>query len=430
MTSECACEDALSADERTRRTSAPAGALRIVGMPQADPDRWRHLQERWRRWAHSFMLSDPRMQVNQAMFPGFYSNDHSGRPSWVTGVDADALFNVFRPTSYEAIRKMWLGIGTGKGLNIKGKSAKQGALSAFVPYMQISQNEDVPLVAIGPSSARIRLYFQSEAARNEVVARLNGVRAEIMAEVEAASFSLGHKAVQAATQTTSAIASTTQHAISAASRLAHHSGHGHGHGHDQNSAAAHHTSASKKTNTGLGKTSIANAFHHHRHNPPSAAEPATTEPNAAPSAAPSAEPTVEPATNSHLKLSFSLGKTTSVAGAFRHHHPPPAAAPAASAPSSDEPVIDPAAEAAAQMIQRYGRGRIVRTRHEQGKASHKASAQMRRRWFMAKPTIELLDGFAPAAYGIDVPERITRKIRLHVAAALLHIFWSTPCRPS
>ena len=33
-------------------------------------------------------------------------------------------FSVWRPVSNDAIRKMWLGEGVGKSLNIKGKSAK------------------------------------------------------------------------------------------------------------------------------------------------------------------------------------------------------------------------------------------------------------------------------------------------------------------
>lgn len=36
------------------------------------------------------------------------------------------VFTVWRPTSEEAIKNMMLGIATGKGLDIKGKSAKKG----------------------------------------------------------------------------------------------------------------------------------------------------------------------------------------------------------------------------------------------------------------------------------------------------------------
>lgn len=40
--------------------------------------------------------------------------------------DRANVFTVWRPTSDEAIKNMMLGIATGKGLDIKGKSAKRG----------------------------------------------------------------------------------------------------------------------------------------------------------------------------------------------------------------------------------------------------------------------------------------------------------------
>jgi len=40
--------------------------------------------------------------------------------------DRANVFTVWRPTSDEAIKNMMLGIATGKGLDIKGKSAKKG----------------------------------------------------------------------------------------------------------------------------------------------------------------------------------------------------------------------------------------------------------------------------------------------------------------
>lgn len=39
------------------------------------------------------------------------------------------MFTVWRPTSFDAIKKMMVGEGVGKGLEIKGKSAKCGLLS-------------------------------------------------------------------------------------------------------------------------------------------------------------------------------------------------------------------------------------------------------------------------------------------------------------
>ena len=47
-----------------------------------------------------------------------------------------SVFTVWRPTSDEAIKNMMLGVATGKGLDIKGKSAKRGNISSFVPFIK------------------------------------------------------------------------------------------------------------------------------------------------------------------------------------------------------------------------------------------------------------------------------------------------------
>ncbi|OLQ13919.1 hypothetical protein AK812_SmicGene2110 [Symbiodinium microadriaticum] len=57
----------------------------------------------------------------------------------------------------DAISKMMDGQGTGKGLNVKGKSAKTGCLSGFVPVLQISDNEHKSQVCTSPREARVRL---------------------------------------------------------------------------------------------------------------------------------------------------------------------------------------------------------------------------------------------------------------------------------
>ena len=45
------------------------------------------------------------------------------------------VLSVWRPTSNEAIKYMMTGEGVGKGLDIKGKSAKKGKYSGFVPFV-------------------------------------------------------------------------------------------------------------------------------------------------------------------------------------------------------------------------------------------------------------------------------------------------------
>ena len=64
---------------------------------------------------------------------------------------------------------MMLGIATGKGLDIKGKSANQGNISVYVPFIQIyeeSHKEQVWSYNIREGKT-IRVYYQSEFARNE-----------------------------------------------------------------------------------------------------------------------------------------------------------------------------------------------------------------------------------------------------------------------
>mmetsp|Transcript_15703 Transcript_15703/g.28274 ORF Transcript_15703/g.28274 Transcript_15703/m.28274 type:complete len:1025 (-) Transcript_15703:106-3180(-) len=79
-----------------------------------------------------------------------------------------AWFAIFRPTSHEAIAKMLGGEAVGKGLNVKGKSAKKNILSGFVPFVQISDNEHKERVAQNsppPLRGRILIFYKTQAAR-------------------------------------------------------------------------------------------------------------------------------------------------------------------------------------------------------------------------------------------------------------------------
>ena len=87
------------------------------------------------------------------------------------------FFSVWRPTSKDAIRMMITGRATGKGLNIKGKSAKRGELSGFVPFLQISEEEHKKMVGTSPRDARLRIFFRSAAARATAVSELRKVLA-------------------------------------------------------------------------------------------------------------------------------------------------------------------------------------------------------------------------------------------------------------
>jgi hypothetical protein len=83
-----------------------------------------------------------------------------------------SILTVWRPCSNDAMRKMMEGSGVGKGLDIKGKSAQRGDLSAFVPFLQIHQESDKEKVQKITRKAKMRIYFTSEEAREEVLDHL------------------------------------------------------------------------------------------------------------------------------------------------------------------------------------------------------------------------------------------------------------------
>jgi CRP-like cAMP-binding protein len=78
-------------------------------------------------------------------------------------------FAVFRPTSRDSITKLVSRQGVGKGLNIKGKSAKKGALSGFVPFLQISTNEHKHDIEASPVDAWLKVFYRSKHARDDAV---------------------------------------------------------------------------------------------------------------------------------------------------------------------------------------------------------------------------------------------------------------------
>lgn len=85
-------------------------------------------------------------------------------------------FAVYRPTNRDAIAKMCQEMGVGKGLNIKGRSAKLGVISGYVPFLQISDNTHKEQVQSSPGDSRVQLYFKSEDARTSAWRVLRTVR--------------------------------------------------------------------------------------------------------------------------------------------------------------------------------------------------------------------------------------------------------------
>jgi hypothetical protein len=123
-------------------------------------------------------MTDPRKCVADFFAPGdsegplgsLKLKGLSPKPS-----DQTSWFIVFRPTSRDAIAKMLAGIAVGKSLNVKGKSAKKGKLSGFVPFIQISDNDHKAKIEESPSDARVAIYYKTTEARDKALAELEKV---------------------------------------------------------------------------------------------------------------------------------------------------------------------------------------------------------------------------------------------------------------
>lgn len=122
--------------------------------------------------------SDPRKNVADFYRPGDSEGPHGagapdrpipesleeGRSDW---------FAVYRPTSRDAIAKMLSGVAVGKGLNVKGKSAKKNRLSGYVPFLQISSNAHKNAIERPDAKGRIKVFFHNDAARGIVMKSLS-----------------------------------------------------------------------------------------------------------------------------------------------------------------------------------------------------------------------------------------------------------------
>ena len=135
------------------------------------------------RWSHSLVETDPRRQITRFFLPG----DDRGPLGYLRAKEMmpnskkrSAFFAVWRPTSYDALRMMMQGGATGKGLNVKGKSAKAGLLSGFVPFLQISVDAHKKAIGTSPKEARIRVYYYSADARQQALDAMMLVRDEML----------------------------------------------------------------------------------------------------------------------------------------------------------------------------------------------------------------------------------------------------------
>jgi len=154
--------------------------------------------ERQRDWLISFYQLDPRYQINN--FFNDVSREGAARiedcnvsikEEWRVPVQLRyfrkaSAFSVFRPTSNDAIRKMMTGEGTGKGLDVKGKSAKTGKLSAFIPLIQIHEERHKKEVRWPPHDGSVRIYYKSEEIRKKAVEELTSLSNEMVNTVSEA----------------------------------------------------------------------------------------------------------------------------------------------------------------------------------------------------------------------------------------------------
>lgn len=133
-------------------------------------------------------LSDPRKLIAD-----FYAKSDSRGPRGslrLQNLEPDpqlpetTWFAVYRPTSKEAIAKMLGGNAVGKGLNVKGKSAKQGILSGFVPFVQISDNKHKSHIEDSPAAGRLKVYYRTKAARKEAMHNLQTVLKECATKLD------------------------------------------------------------------------------------------------------------------------------------------------------------------------------------------------------------------------------------------------------
>jgi CRP-like cAMP-binding protein len=116
-------------------------------------------------------LTDPRSNIATFFAPG----DKLGPRGCCADGDRCAhgeattkWFAIYRPTSRDAIARMLSRTGVGKGLNVKGKSAKGNRLSGYVPFLQISQNDHKSKIDKPPVDGWVQVFWRTQSARDEV----------------------------------------------------------------------------------------------------------------------------------------------------------------------------------------------------------------------------------------------------------------------
>lgn len=145
-----------------------------------------------KRWLSSFCRCDPRWQIHAFFLLAAQQGaaQMNFQDTMLKVFSKARVFTVWRPCSVDAIQKMIRGEAVGKGLEIKGKSARKGCLSGLVPYLQIHTEKDKRLVGTLRADGRVRIFFKTEAARDNVLEILEPALKEMMASVRAAKRTL------------------------------------------------------------------------------------------------------------------------------------------------------------------------------------------------------------------------------------------------
>ena len=146
-------------------------------------------QAKCEEWLKSLRMRDPRFCIKQFFDDvardgaDSIEEENSFQPELLSPLlsmfQRSSVFSVWRPTSVDSIRKMMTGQGTGKGLDIKGKSAKKGKLSAYVPFLQIHEDEHKTKIRTLPRDGRIRMFYKKREARDNAHKILSGVMADM-----------------------------------------------------------------------------------------------------------------------------------------------------------------------------------------------------------------------------------------------------------
>ena len=137
-------------------------------------------------WIKSFRHLDPRFQIlmyfDEVARQGGPMEDPlalAPRIALLHGFAKASAFTVWRPTSREAKYQMMKGEVTGKGLDVKGKSARGGKISGLIPFLQIHSDEDKKKARWPPRDARISIFYKTSELRNAAEKAFNSTALEM-----------------------------------------------------------------------------------------------------------------------------------------------------------------------------------------------------------------------------------------------------------